>query len=149
MGPFSVMSGPKISLLKQAINVSAILGSMKLVLRPSLGVPSMSIRSLDELDFERLKNNGIKYLVFDKDNTLSIAYADVLHESAQSTVAKATKQFPDAVAILSNSVGSSDDVDFKGAIDIEGKFGIPVIRHEYKKPSCADEVCRALVTFAM
>ena len=48
--------------------------------------------------------------------------------------------FPSAVAILSNSVGSSDDVEFVGALEVEKVTSLPVIRHLQKKPQCIDEV---------
>lgn len=46
---------------------------------------------------------------------------------------------PEAVAILSNSVGSSDDAKYEGAQNTERLMQIPVIRHEKKKPACLDE----------
>ena len=52
--------------------------------------------------------------MFDKDNTLSLAFVDELHESVVDTMEKANKLFPGRVAILSNSVGSCDDKDYAG-----------------------------------
>ena len=48
--------------------------------------------------------------------------------------------FPQAVAILSNSVGTNDDIDHIGALETEQNMDIPVIRHASKKPACLDEV---------
>ena len=48
--------------------------------------------------------------------------------------------FPSAVAILSNSIGSSDDRGFSGAQEVERITCLPVIRHVHKKPQCIDEV---------
>jgi len=50
------------------------------------------------------------------------------------------KAFPSAYAIISNSVGTLDDIDYRNAIETERNTGIPVIRHKQKKPSCLDEV---------
>jgi hypothetical protein len=47
---------------------------------------------------------------------------------------------PEAVAVLSNSIGSCDDDDFKMAIKTEKIIDIPVIKHEIKKPGCLKEV---------
>ena len=49
--------------------------------------------------------------------------------------------FPSGIAILSNSIGSIDDLNFEGAQYAENLLRIPVIRHRYKKPACIDEVC--------
>lgn len=48
--------------------------------------------------------------------------------------------FPDKVAILSNSAGSSDDDDFRMAKATEIAFNLPVIKHKAKKPGCLAEV---------
>ena len=45
-----------------------------------------------------------------------------------------------AVAILSNSVGSCDDIEYKSAVKTEKMMELPVIRHVKKKPSCLKEV---------
>jgi phosphatidylglycerophosphatase GEP4 len=44
------------------------------------------------------------------------------------------------VAILSNSIGSCDDVGWDEAKIVEEKLQIPVIRHQRKKPGCLQEV---------
>lgn len=48
---------------------------------------------------------------------------------------------PECIAILSNSVGTEDDFQYKGALATEREMHIPVIRHKQKKPACLDEVC--------
>ena len=45
-----------------------------------------------------------------------------------------------AVSILSNSVGTEDDVGHVMADETERTMGIPVIRHKLKKPACLEEV---------
>jgi phosphatidylglycerophosphatase GEP4 len=49
------------------------------------------------------------------------------------------------IAILSNSVGSKEDIGYKEAIIIEEALGIKVIRHVNKKPEVNEDV---LVHFA-
>ena len=56
------------------------------------------------------------------------------------SIVKARELFPNGLAILSNSAGSCDDDDFVMAKKTEESIGIPVIRHEIKKPGCLDEV---------
>ena len=103
-------------------------------------MPQISVKSLSELNFIELKARGVKYLVFDKDNTLTRAFEDELHESVKEAVDEAHTEFPGKIAILSNSVGSSDDQGYKAAAETEKKLKIPVIRHRIKKPACLAEV---------
>jgi phosphatidylglycerophosphatase GEP4 len=64
-----------------------------------------------------------------------------VHPSVQGTVDLAKSVFgTDSVAILSNSVGTADDVDHAMARATELAMKIPVIRHQHKKPACLDEV---------
>ena len=44
------------------------------------------------------------------------------------------------MAILSNSVGSSDDKNYKEAIEVEKTLGLKVIKHVYKKPNVLNEI---------
>ena len=56
--------------IKQAINVPALRILSSVVRQPSLIVPHIEVDTLAALDFQHLKSNGVKCLVFDKDNTL-------------------------------------------------------------------------------
>ncbi len=126
--------------LRQAINLPALKKLGSLLRNPSLVLPQISIKSLNELDFATLKARGVKYLVFDKDNTLTRAFEDKLHESVKDAMERAHDEFPGKIAILSNSVGSSDDKGYKAASETEKNLKIPVIRHRIKKPACLAEV---------
>ena len=46
------------------------------------------------------------------------------------------------MAILSNSVGSKEDTGYKEAMLLEEKIGVPVIRHEKKKPEVEEDIKR-------
>jgi hypothetical protein len=70
----------------------------------------------------------------------SLVYSDSIHDSVIDSIKKASETFPGAVAILSNSVGSADDIGFAGAMRTEEAFSLPVIRHLKKKPDCLAEV---------
>lgn len=126
--------------LRQSVNLSALYQLRSLLLRPALLVPNFSIQSLNELNFDSLREQGIRAVVFDKDNTLTLTYKEELHPLVKPAVSKAMRTFPDLVSILSNSVGSSDDKGFKGAHKTEVALGIPVICHTVKKPGCIDEL---------
>jgi len=100
------------------------------------------VKRLKDLDFSVAKSmGGVTCVIFDKDNTLTKTYSDELHEEVVDQVQEAKRIFgPEAVAILSNSVGSSDDKGYAGAALCESHLGLAVIRHEVKKPGCLTEV---------
>ena len=64
--------------------------------------------------------SGIRYIVFDKDNTLTVPYShhyfsDLLMKSVLVDAANSLNGVQN-IALLSNSVGSSDDKDYSEAI---------------------------------
>ncbi len=127
--------------LKQSINIPAVKMITSIVRNPSLAVPKTELTCLSELNLESLKCGGIKYLVFDKDNTLTYTYSDELHSSVRMKISECRQSFgTSSMAILSNSVGTLDDIDFQGARLTESRLGLKVIRHEQKKPGCLQEV---------
>lgn len=141
---WGAMSFSKFS-LKQAVNMPAIKMFSSVLKEPSLCMPHEELTHLSELNLDRLKDKGIKYLVFDKDNTLCHTYSNELHYSTKAKIAECHREFPSSsIAILSNSVGTPDDVGFAGAVETEAGLGIPVIRHAHKKPGCIQEVQSAL-----
>jgi len=97
---------------------------------------------LSELNYTALKEYcGIKAVVFDKDNTLTAPYALETHPKAALGLQNALTIFgPSKVAILSNSAGTADDLGFEDAIRIESSLGIPVVRHQEKKPGGLTEL---------
>eukprot|EP00981_Chlorochromonas_danica_P012875 scaffold5514_cov166-Ochromonas_danica.AAC.9 len=71
---------------------------------------------------------------------ISYCYSSELHPLAVEVVKLAKRDFPQNVAILSNSAGSCDDVDLSMAKEAEEATGLEVIRHKVKKPGCLQEV---------
>jgi phosphatidylglycerophosphatase GEP4 len=127
--------------LKQFLNVPGLKALGLIFTDPVMIIPSIHVPTLHALDLDRLKAQGIECLVFDKDNTLSYCYAEEVHPSVVPVLEKAHRLFaPGSIAILSNSAGSCDDVNFAMAKKTEESMDIPVIRHEAKKPGCLDEV---------
>jgi phosphatidylglycerophosphatase GEP4 len=125
----------------QSINAKAILTLTSVVRRPALLVPQVSVTNISQLNYTALHETGIRAVIFDKDHTLTVPYGNVLHPDAASGLSQCLHVFgKDRVAILSNSAGTNDDVDFKDAIHIEQTLGIPVIRHAEKKPGGLPEV---------
>ena len=96
------------------------------------------------MNFELLRSTaGIRYLIFDKDNTLTLPYERDLHPSVAEVVPRLKNVFGSQnIAILSNSVGSKEDKDGKEAVELEALLGINVIRHEKKKPDVGYDILR-------
>lgn len=75
----------------------------------------------------------------------STTYSNEIHPSVRDFMIKCrTAYSPAAIAILSNSVGTQDDINHTGAKLTEAGMQIPVILHAQKKPACLNEVCTKL-----
>lgn len=127
--------------LNQAINVAAIRYIGVCIANPRVLLPKQHLPSVSRIDFQHLHDIGIRYIIFDKDNTLTLAYKDEYHPSIVHSIASVRNIFAGkGLAILSNSIGTPDDKLFAGAIKCEKELGLHVIRHTQKKPDCLDEV---------
>ena len=125
----------------QAINTKALLTLASVLRKPGLMVPHVSVATISDVNYQALKDQGIAAVMFDKDNTMTAPYSNVLHPLATSGIDMAIRVFGrDNVAILSNSAGTKDDVDYMDAIEIENSLGLNVIRHDEKKPGGLNEV---------
>ena len=128
----------------QSVNLAAVLALLRGGLwRPHLFIPSCSTRDIRGIDFGALREAGFRAVCFDKDNTLTKPYEDVLYPPLEEALERCKGHF-EKVAILSNSAGSHDDDNGKQAQALEVNLGLPVIRHRWKKPNCADEVAKHL-----
>jgi phosphatidylglycerophosphatase GEP4 len=133
----------KYFLMKQSINLSSLRQLGKFIMNPRLLVPNYYFRSVNDLDMESLYMRGARYVIFDKDNTLTVPFEEFLDNSVKDVVTSLKNpqsKFYRRIAILSNSVGSSNDPDYQMAKETEQTLGIPVIRHFLKKPDCLKEV---------
>ena len=126
----------------QSINTQALWTLTSIARRPGLVVPQISVQTISDLDFGALQQKGgIRAIVLDKDNTITAPYSNEIHPKAKDGLDRALAVYgPDKVAILSNSAGTRDDADYRDAIAIEAALGIPVIRHDEKKPGGLHEV---------
>lgn len=90
----------------------------KLVLNPSLINPNVTCKSLCDLDFSKLKKEGIEFLIFDKDNTLSETYKMNYYNSQVKDSIKEvlTIYGQNKVGILSNSIEVKDIAPFENEI---------------------------------
>lgn len=126
----------------QSLNTKALITLASVARRPALLVPQVSVPTVSDLNYTALQQDaGIEAVVFDKDHTLTAPYVNQLHRLAAPGLQECLQVFGrDRVAILSNSAGTNDDVDFVDAQKLEETLGIPVIRHKEKKPGGLAEV---------
>lgn len=126
----------------QSINIKAITTLATIIRRPYLISPHVYVRDISEVNFLALREFcGIRAILFDKDNTLTSPYCNEIHEKAKKGFADALEIFgSENVAIISNSAGTDDDLNYKDAEEIENQLNIAVIRHKEKKPGGIKEV---------
>jgi phosphatidylglycerophosphatase GEP4 len=105
--------------------------------------PNIICKSIVDINLTELKEtHKIKFIIFDKDNTLTIPYEN--NYPSQDYINK-INDFKNIfgennIALISNSCGSRDDKDYKEAAEVEKNLHISVIKHKYKKPNVYDEI---------
>ncbi|CAM9698941.1 unnamed protein product [Laminaria digitata] len=124
----------------QSFNAQAVSSMARVARHPTLAVPHLSVEHIGQLDFEGLRAMGCKGVIFDKDNTLTAPYADEAHPLVEEGLRRCMEVFEGRVCIMSNSAGTRDDPGYADAIRIEEAMGIPVLRHDEKKPGGVAEV---------
>ncbi|CCE63282.1 hypothetical protein TPHA_0E01890 [Tetrapisispora phaffii CBS 4417] len=113
------------------INYSATLNCFKLFYNPKLCMPNMTVPSFNQIPLPIGSN--IKAIVLDKDNCFAYPYKNEVWPEYIDKWNQLKRQYPDkSILIVSNSVGSSDDVGYNEAQLLEKKLGIPVLRHKIK-----------------
>ena len=126
----------------QAWNWPAIaLTARILSYKQNLLVPHATAISLEKVNFTVLKQNQIKGVLLDKDNTITKPYKNTLQPRLRQSIEKATSLFGNRnVVIISNSAGGPDDDSFKEATAVENSIGLPVLRRTHKKPAGIESV---------
>ncbi|KAI8591023.1 mitochondrial PGP phosphatase-domain-containing protein [Geranomyces variabilis] len=120
----------------QSLNLAALGSLAKLVRNPSLLVPHLVVPDVRSINYPALKAAGVRVMVFDKDNTITAPYVDSVHPPFESAWAACKQTFgAGKVLIVSNSAGTRDDAGHMKAKKVEDALGVPVFRHEIKKPS--------------
>ena len=126
--------------LGQNWNGPAVLGVVRVFINPELANPHVRTPHVGRLNATALRALGVRALLLDKDNTVTAPYAEREHARVAPGLAALRREFPGAVAILSNSAGGPDDEGHRDADTFEASLGLPVIRHARKKPACLEEV---------
>ncbi|KAJ1028617.1 hypothetical protein NDA16_001783 [Ustilago loliicola] len=117
-------------------NLSGVIAVLAVIFRPSLVVPHVQVPDIRHLDWEALHANGVRFLVFDKDNCLTAPHSDVLEPSITEAWERCQRVFGrENILIVSNSSGSSDDPSGLGAESLSRALNVPVLCHKQKKPS--------------
>lgn len=152
----------------QSFNFGSIFITLRsLVWQPSLFVPHITVTRVNNIDFHRLHSAGVKYLVFDKDNTLTAPYSNVINDEILAVLRSISQEktiddtagdtaykgalplFPhENIIIVSNSLGTTDYPE-KKTLEFEAfneNLGIKILRHKFKKPLGGDEVLKYFQT---
>jgi phosphatidylglycerophosphatase GEP4 len=127
----------------QYFNIDGIKLSIKYLLKLNKIKPDLSLQSVTDLNPKNLKNTfKVKYIVFDKDNTLTLPHkTKFANDEIELKLREFQKVFGNNnISILSNSAGSRDDKEYREAEEIEFNTQIRVIRHQYKKPNVYKEI---------
>ncbi|KAK8794775.1 hypothetical protein WA158_001756 [Blastocystis sp. Blastoise] len=97
-------------------------------------LPHMSYKTIVEIPFEKLKENGIELVVFDKDNTLTAPYKnEYFTDEVKKTVEKCQSLFGYSnVIMLSNSLGAEGEIKVDKKVD--SNLNIYIFIHKHKKP---------------
>ena len=112
--------------------------------KPVLFKPHYKVKTIADINFEKLKRNGINYIVFDKDNTLTLPYSKEFYPEVVDSITQWKEVYGyDNIVILSNSTGSKDDEDCIEAKEIIESLGMKVMKHKYKKPNWVDDINKA------
>lgn len=130
------------SRLGQIVNVRGIGRAVTTALvNPSLAIPHVSVKDISHLSWPELRGRGFNWIVFDKDNTLTLPYEKVLHPRVEASFRSCVETFGgDRVVVFSNTAGSPDDHGDVEARAIESAWGIKVLRHSKRKPGGGEDL---------
>lgn len=129
-------------LSSELINLEGVVRTLKYFLKLKQLKPDIRLKHIRDLDLNKLQEKKIKYIVFDKDNTIAFHKSnEIPNEEMKEILKKFSDVFGnDNIAILSNTAGSANDNNFSDLILIEENFRIKVIKHKYKKPAVDFEI---------
>jgi phosphatidylglycerophosphatase GEP4 len=129
--------------LGQYFNIEAVKLACSYISNPKLLKPDIICKSIVDINLTELKEkHNITYILFDKDNTLTIPYENNYPiESYKDKINEFKTKFGENnIAVISNSCGSQDDRDYKEAVEVEKNLQISVIKHAHKKPYVYEEI---------
>jgi phosphatidylglycerophosphatase GEP4 len=129
--------------LGQYFNIEAMKLAFNFITNPKSLKPDIICKSIVDINLTELRDkHNIKYIIFDKDNTLTKPYEiNYPTEDFKNKIDEFKSIFGENnIALISNSCGSQDDKDYKEASDVEKNLKISVIKHKHKKPYVYEEI---------
>lgn len=124
----------------QSVNVDALRALGRVARAPGLAVPHLRARHAALIDWPALRRAGLRGVVFDKDNTLTVPYGTEVDALVAPAVAACREAFGPAVVVMSNSAGGPDDKDYAEASRVETALKLDVLRRRCKKPGGFEEL---------
>ncbi|ODV91371.1 hypothetical protein CANCADRAFT_123311 [Tortispora caseinolytica NRRL Y-17796] len=119
------------------MNISGTLNFFKVLLQPSLAIPTYSVPTFDHVPSILANLPEIHALVIDKDNCFAIDGTDSVYPKYADTWKLLQTKYPNRLLIVSNSTGTRND----GRAEIlESNTGAAVLRHTTKKPGCFPDI---------
>ena len=101
----------------------------------SLLVPHYSVKDINSIDAKDLREKGIKAVIFDKDDTLTLPYVNKKHFSVEDKIKDFKEHFGNNLMIVSNCAGVwGEDRGYKLAQEVKDQLGISVFKRFWKKP---------------
>ncbi|KAG0337146.1 hypothetical protein BG004_007759 [Podila humilis] len=128
----------------QSFNFQGIIQAFRVMASPRLMIPNLVVRDIRDINFAQLHKAGIRAIAFDKDNCLTRPYGNDLYPPFEDAWKQCKGIYKDKIVIVSNSAGTHDDKEHKGAIEIENSLGVHVLRHKEKKPAGGEELLEYL-----
>lgn len=103
-------------------------------------IPDMFYRKFEEIDANGLKEKGIKYIIIDKDNTITLPLEiKVYNGEIAKKINEMKKIFGKRnIAVVSNSIYDKRQKNFKLVSD---NIGLTILEHKKPKPFIKKEVC--------
>jgi len=131
------------------MNLSGTVNVFKLLFQPTLCLPHYTVSTFNQLPIplpEAFSRQGekpvdIRAVVLDKDNCFAVPHADHVYEPYRTKFEELKRAYPGSrLLIVSNTAGTRSDPGYAQADILEKNTGVPVLRHNVKKPGCHAEV---------
>ena len=130
-------------LLSEYFNKDGIIMTLKYLINYKSLKPDLRLNHIRDINLLELKNkNNVKFIVFDKDNTIAYHKSNEIPNNEIKDILNNFKENfgKENIAILSNTAGSKNDINYEDLKKIEENFQIKVIKHENKKPNVDKEI---------
>eukprot|EP01025_Chloroclados_australasicus_P042079 TRINITY_DN44823_c0_g1_i1.p1 TRINITY_DN44823_c0_g1~~TRINITY_DN44823_c0_g1_i1.p1 ORF type:complete len:236 (-),score=12.28 TRINITY_DN44823_c0_g1_i1:610-1269(-) len=125
----------RIRKLQQNFNIAGVLLFTQVLRKKELALAHLDVKTINDIPWRQLRRAGFKGVIFDKDNTLTLPYQDLIYSDIVEGLERCKSAFRSNIVVFSNSAGLVQ-FDPKGneAKQLEERIGISVLRHKSKKP---------------